>query len=80
MKLNISIKEIGDVYVVALKGRILLGEESNSLSERIKSLICEGKKIVLNMANVTYIRQHRVGDTGGRSRQRPETRHRVVPL
>jgi anti-sigma B factor antagonist len=55
MKLNISTKQIGDVSVVALTGRILLGEESNSLRERIKSLICEGKKIVLNMANVTYI-------------------------
>ena len=55
MKSNISTKRIGDVSVVALKGRILLGEESNSLRERIKSLICEGKKIVLNMANVTYI-------------------------
>ena len=55
MKLNISTKQIGDVSVVALKGRILLGEESNSLRERIKSLICDGKKIVLNMANVTYI-------------------------
>jgi anti-sigma B factor antagonist len=55
MKLDISTKQMGDVSVVALKGRILLGEESNSLRERIKSLICGGKKIVLNMANVTYI-------------------------
>ena len=55
MKLNISTKQIGEVSVVALKGRILLGEESNSLRERLKSLIGEKKKIVLNMANVTYI-------------------------
>ena len=55
MKSNISTKRIGDVSVVALKGRILLGEESNSLRERVQSLICEGRKIVLNMANVTYI-------------------------
>jgi anti-sigma B factor antagonist len=55
MKFEISTKQIGNVTVVALKGRILLGEESNSLRERVKSLICDGKKIVLNMANVTYI-------------------------
>jgi anti-sigma B factor antagonist len=55
MKSNISTKRIGDVSVVALKGRILLGEQSNSLRERVQSLICEGQKIVLNMANVTYI-------------------------
>jgi len=55
MKLNISTKQMGDVSVVALKGRILLGEEGTALRERLKSLIGEGKKIVLNMANVTYI-------------------------
>ena len=56
MDLNISSKQVGDVSVVALKGRIVLGEGSSSLRERIKSLVGDGKKkIVLNMANVTYI-------------------------
>jgi anti-sigma B factor antagonist len=56
MDLNISTKQIGDVSVVALKGRIVLGEGSSSLRERLKNLVEEGKKkIVLNMANVTYI-------------------------
>jgi anti-sigma B factor antagonist len=49
-------KQVGDVSVVTLKGRIVLGEESSSLRERIKNLVVDGKKkIVLNMANVTYI-------------------------
>src|ERR1700751_2018486 len=56
MDLTISNKQIGDVSLVALKGRIILGEGSSSLRERINSLIGEGKKkIVLNMANVPYI-------------------------
>jgi anti-sigma B factor antagonist len=56
MDLNILNKQIGDVSVVALKGRIVLGEESSSLRERLKNLVEDGKKkIVLNMANVTYI-------------------------
>jgi anti-sigma B factor antagonist len=56
MTVNITNKQIGDVSVVALQGRIVLGEESTSLRERVKSLIADGKKkIVLNMANVTYI-------------------------
>src|SRR3977135_3371716 len=39
-----------------LGGRIVLGEESNALREKIKSLLAEGKKkIVLNMDNVTFI-------------------------
>jgi anti-sigma B factor antagonist len=56
MDLNILNTQIGDVSVVALKGRIILGEGSSALRERIKSLVGDGKKkIVLNMANVTYI-------------------------
>src|SRR5437762_2815088 len=42
--------------VVAPEGRSVLGEESNALREKVKSLIAEGKKkIVLNMDNVTFI-------------------------
>ena len=56
MDLNILNKQIGNVSVVALKGRIVLGEGSSSLRERLKNLVEDGrKKIVLNMANVTYI-------------------------
>lgn len=56
MDLNILNKQVGEVSVVALKGRIVLGEESSSLRERIKNLLSDGrKKIVLNMTNVTYI-------------------------
>ena len=56
MDLNILNKQIGDVSVVALKGRIVLGEGSRALRVRIKSLVEDGKKkIVLNMGNVTYI-------------------------
>jgi anti-sigma B factor antagonist len=54
--MDITNKEIDGVSVVALDGRIVLGEESNALRERVKALIAEGKKkIVLNMANVKYI-------------------------
>jgi anti-sigma B factor antagonist len=56
MTVNITNKEISGVSIVALEGRIVLGEGSNSLRERVKSLLAEGKKkIVLNMAKVTYI-------------------------
>ncbi len=56
MDLNISNKQVGDVSVVVLRGRIVLGEGSGALRERVKNLVDDGKKkIVLNMANVTYI-------------------------
>src|SRR6059058_220940 len=49
-------REVNGVSVVALDGRIVLGEESNALREKVKSLLAEGKKkIVLNMDNVTFI-------------------------
>jgi anti-sigma B factor antagonist len=49
-------REVDGVSVVELDGRIVLGEESNSLREKLKSLIAGGKKkIVLNLANIKYI-------------------------
>ncbi len=56
MALKMTTREVNGVSVMALDGRIVLGEESNALRERLKSLIAEGKKkIVLNMDNIKYI-------------------------
>src|SRR6185437_7446963 len=49
-------REANNVSVLALDGRIVLGEESNRLRETLKSLIAAGKKtLVLNMGQVKYI-------------------------
>ena len=49
-------REVDGVSVVTLEGRIVLGEESNTFREKLKSLLAEGKKkIVLNMVNIKYI-------------------------
>jgi len=54
--LKITNREVDGVSVLALEGRIVLGEESNALRESVKSLLAKNKKqIVLNMDNVTYI-------------------------
>jgi anti-sigma B factor antagonist len=54
--LKFTNREVDGVTVVALDGRIVLGEESNALRERVKALVAEGKKkIVLNMSNITFI-------------------------
>ncbi len=56
MALKITSREVEGVAVLALEGRIVLGEESNALRENVKKLLAENKKdIVLNMSNVTYI-------------------------
>jgi anti-sigma B factor antagonist len=54
--LKMTNREVDGVSVVALDGRIVLGEESNALREKVKSLIADGRtKVVLNMANITFI-------------------------
>jgi anti-sigma B factor antagonist len=56
MKFKITSSDVDGASVVMLEGRIVLGEESQSLREKLKSLIAEGKKnIVLNMSQVEYI-------------------------
>jgi anti-sigma B factor antagonist len=56
MGMKMSYSEVQGVSVLALDGRIVLGEESNSLREKLKSLTATGHhKIVLNMDNVKYI-------------------------
>ena len=56
MPIKMTNREVDGVSVVELDGRIVLGEESNSLRETLKGLLANGKKkIVLNMANIKYI-------------------------
>ena len=56
MSMKMINREVDGVAVVALDGRIVLGDESNALRVKLKSLIAEGKKqIVLNMDNIKYI-------------------------
>ncbi|MGH9790936.1 MAG: STAS domain-containing protein [Candidatus Acidiferrales bacterium] len=56
MALKMTEREVSGITVVAMDGRIVLGEESNALRERIKGLLNNKKtKIVLDMGHVTYI-------------------------
>jgi anti-sigma B factor antagonist len=56
MSLQMTNSEVDGVSLVTLNGRIVLGEESTALREKLKGLIAGGnKKIVLNMAEIDYI-------------------------
>ncbi len=56
MALKMNSREVDGISIVQLEGRIVLGEESNALREKVKTLMTENKKkIVMNMENVTYI-------------------------
>ena len=56
MALRITDREVGGVAVLALEGRIVLGEETVALREKVKSLLAEGKKkLLLDLKNVSMI-------------------------
>jgi anti-sigma B factor antagonist len=56
MALQIIEKETSGVTVLALAGRITLGEESNQLRTKIKDILGQGmKRLVLDLGNVSYI-------------------------
>ncbi len=62
MALSITCGEVNDVAVVWLNGRIVLGEETVALREKVKGLLAEGKKkLVLNLNNVTFIDSAGIG-------------------
>jgi anti-sigma B factor antagonist len=54
--LKMTERMVDGISVLDMEGRIVLGEESSALRERVKNLLGQDhKKIVLNMANVSYI-------------------------
>lgn len=54
--ISIRKRQVGDITILDLQGRITLGEGSRALRESIKDLLNEGKrKIILNMGDVSYI-------------------------
>ena len=56
MAMKMTDREVDGAFVLALDGRIVLGDESQALRVKLKSLIAEGKKkIVLNVDNIRYI-------------------------
>src|SRR6202049_3499954 len=56
MTLKITNREVDGVAVLALDGRIVLGEETVALREKVKGLLGEGKKkLVLDLKNVGMI-------------------------
>jgi anti-sigma B factor antagonist len=51
-----SLRQAGVVTIADISGRIVLGEESAALRDLVRDLLSKGqKKILLNLADVTYI-------------------------
>jgi anti-sigma B factor antagonist len=59
MQLRMSTRTLDGVMVVDCSGRIVFGEESATLRDTIKKVLTQNQRVVLNLAEVSYV------DSGG---------------
>ena len=63
MSVKLSTRQVGDVTVVDVAGRITLGEGSSALRDTLRELVGKGqKKILLNLGDVSYIDSSGIGE------------------
>ena len=63
MSMKASTRQVDGITIVDLSGRITLGEGSVVLRDTIKDLLGKGhKKILLNLADVSYIDSSGIGE------------------
>ena len=56
MPLEVTQREMNGIYVLALKGRLVLGQESNGFRTVIDNLLASGAtRIVINLEQVNYV-------------------------
>ena len=63
MSVKLSSRQVGDVTVLDVAGRITLGEGSSALRDTLRDLVSKGqKKILLNLGEVSYIDSSGIGE------------------
>lgn len=63
MSVKLTTRQVGDVTVIDLAGRITLGEGSSTLRDALKDLVNKNqKKILLNLKEVSYIDSSGIGE------------------
>ena len=63
MSVKIKDRQVGDVTVMDVSGRITLGEGSSTLRDALRDLVAKGhKKILLNLGDVSYIDSSGIGE------------------
>jgi anti-sigma B factor antagonist len=63
VSIKLNTRQVGDVTVLDLAGRITLGEGSSTLRDSLKELVAKSeKKILLNLGDVTYIDSSGIGE------------------
>jgi len=62
-QLSIKDREVGDVTILDLSGKITIGEGSVQLREAVRRLLDDGKKkILLNLGEVAYVDSSGIGE------------------
>ena len=63
MSVKLSTRQVGDVSVMDVSGRITLGEGSSTLRDSMRDMVAKGqKKILLNLGDVSYIDSSGIGE------------------
>ncbi|MCC6263846.1 MAG: STAS domain-containing protein [Bryobacterales bacterium] len=66
MSLKVNVRQVGQVAVIDLSGKITLGEGSGTLRDTVAEVSAKGNKnILLNMADVSYIDSAGLGELVG---------------
>ena len=66
MSLNTKNRKVKDVAILDLSGKITLGENTGTLRDELRSLVAQGeKKILVNMAGVSYVDSAGLGELVG---------------
>jgi len=64
--MKIDVRTIRDVYILDCSGKITLGEGTMSIRNAVKDVLQQGAaKIILNLADITYIDSAGVGELVG---------------
>jgi len=63
VSVKLSTRQVGDVTVVDVAGRITLGEGSSTLRDTLREMVASNqKKILLNLGEVSYIDSSGIGE------------------
>ena len=63
MSVKLNSRQVGDVTVIDVAGRITLGEGSSALRDTLRDMIGKNqKKILLNLNDVSYIDSSGIGE------------------
>lgn len=66
MSLKATIRNVNNVSIIDLSGKITLGENTGVLRDSIKSVNAQGNKnIILNLADVSYVDSAGLGELVG---------------